>query len=642
MSGFVGLLALDGRGVDPLLLQRLTDGLTYFAADGASARATGRVGLGFAESRLTRLPAGAPAPPASMPAADDQGTWVVADAALDDLARLVRELGAAGIRAAADAPGARLLLAAYRAWGTRCVEHLHGDFAFALWDAPRGRLFLARDRFGARPLYYAHTLGTFVFSNALDVVRAHPAVSSALDEAGAGDFLRLGYNTDLETTVFAGIRCVPPAHCLIVTDADVSLARYWELPRGRPLAYRRVEEYAEHFMDVFSDAVSDRLRGLDHAVLLMSGGRDSTAVAATACGLDREAMPRLGAVTAVFDYALPDEERTYASIAAAALDIPIEFVVQDEYGWFEGWERDDLWRPEPVDAALLAAESDLAARAAAHGRVALTGDGGDAALRERESHLARLLAGGHWGRALAESLTYIRWHHRLPRPGFRRWRARQRGLASPYSPVPPWMRPELIERAGLRERWAALEAAEQLPPDPDIRRPEAYSKLRSGFWPRCSETDHASATGIPLELRHPFFDERVVEFLLSLPAAQWANDKGILVAAMRGRLPDRVRLRGKTPLAGDSYAQAFSASGKARPGREAFSERALEFVDPDRLFAVTPEMDQDDAWDWTRAYSFALWLRRLDAGRGRAKPASVPPAVEVSYQDGNSAFGRNV
>jgi hypothetical protein len=204
------------------------------------------------------------------------------------------------------------------------------------------------------------------------------------------------------------------------------------------------------------------------------------------------------------------------------------------------------------------------------------------------------------------------------------------------------MRPELIERAGLRERWAALEAAEQLPPDPDIRRPEAYSKLRSGFWPRCSETDHASATGIPLELRHPFFDERVVEFLLSLPAAQWANDKGILVAAMRGRLPDRVRLRGKTPLAGDSYAQAFSASGKARPGREAFSERALEFVDPDRLFAVTPEMDQDDAWDWTRAYSFALWLRRLDAGRGRAKPASVPPAVEVSYQDGNSAFGRNV
>jgi asparagine synthase (glutamine-hydrolysing) len=561
-----------------------------------------------------------------MPATDDRGTWVVADASFTERDRLVRELGAVGLRLDADAGEAQLLLAAYRAWGTRCVEHLHGDFAFALWDEVRHRLVLGRDRFGVAPLYYAHAGSTLVFSNSLDLVRAHPLVSSALDRAAIGDFLRMGSNTDLATTVFSAVRCVPPAHVLVVTDAVTRLTRYWEPPTGTTLANARVEDYAEQFFTVLQEAVADRLRGLDDAVLFMSGGRDSTAIAAAARSIVGSRSPELHAVTAVFDYALPDQEREYAALAAGALDIPVEFVAQDEYRWFEEWARDDLWRPEPVEAPLLAAEADFTALAATRARVALTGEGGDAVLRERESHLARLLLAGQWIRAAMESLTYVRWHRRLPRPGFRRMRARRRGLTSVHPPLPPWLRRDLIESAGLRERWAALEFEERRLPAPGMLRPEAYTRLRSGFWPRGFEAEHPGATGIPLATRHPFFDERVVEFLLSLPPAQWVNDKGILVAAMRGRLPDRVRLRGKTPLAGDGYEIAFAAAGRVRPTREDFCEEALEYIDADALFDLTPEMDASDTWDWTRAYSLSLWLSRRAEGRGLqlAVPAAQP------------------
>lgn len=625
MSGFVGLLAGDGEAVDPRLLHRLTGALAYFAPDGTSARSSGRFGFGFAESRRN-LPEPGPRPsPVSMPATDDRGTWVAADANFTDRERVVRELGAVGLRIDAGASEAHLLLAAYRAWGTRCVEHLHGDFSFALWDDVRRRLVLGRDRFGVAPLYYARAGGSLVFSNALDVVRAHPGVSSELDPGAIGDFLRMGSNTDLATTVFSAVQCVPPAHVLVVTDGGTRLTRYWEVPTGKALPYTRVEEYAEQFLAVFQAAVADRLRGLAGAVLFMSGGRDSTAVAAAAQSAVRNRVPELRAVTAVFDYALPDEERTYAAMAATALNIPVEFVAQDEYRWFEEWEREDLWRPEPVEAPLLAAEADFTARAALQARVALTGEGGDAVLRERESHLARLLLAGEWFRAGAETLAYVRLHRRLPRPGFRRLRARRRGLASMHPPIPPWLRRDLIERTGLRDRWAALEREEQRIPDPSMLRPEAYIRLRSGFWPRGFEAEHPGATGIPLTMRHPFFDERVIEFLLSLPPAQWANDKGILAAAMRGRLPDRVRLREKTPLAGDGYEPAFASTGRVRPSREDFCEEALEYVDPDALFDVTDEMDASDAWDWTRAYSLSLWLSRRVAGRGLPQTAAAVP-----------------
>lgn len=614
MSGFVGIHSPAGAPVDPATLRRLTAALAYAGPDGCAAWVGDGIGLGYAHLRRTAVaePNAATRPP--MPTGMND-LCVVGDVDLDERERLSGELAAAGTSVATHASDAELILGAYRTWGTACVLHLHGDFAFALWNASRRTLLLARDRFGTRPLYYARAGDVYVFGNSLDVVRAHPGVTPDLDEGAVGDLLRMGYNTDPDTTVFAAVRCVPAAHTLVLAPEGPTGQRYWDLPTDGCIRHQRAEAYVDQFTALLQAAVADRMRGADDVTLLLSGGRDSTAVAALArAAADRAGSPHLHAVTAVFDYAIPDEERRYAALAAGALGIAAEFVPQDEFGWYESWDRDDLWRPQPPESPELAAEVHLHARAAAQARVALTGEGGDAALRESESRLARLLLSGHWWRAGAEAAQYVRVHHRLPRPGFRRLGQRRAGVMSPYSPVPAWLRPEFIARAGLRERWHALEADDARQWKRHPTRPEAFTKLRSSFWARCFEDEHATATGQHLITRHPFFDERVVEFLLALPTEQWLNDKGILVASMRHRLPAEVVYREKTPLVGDSSEVAFRRGGEW-PTRASFTEQALRFVDPDLLFESVAGMEAFEAWDWVRAYSFSRWLERLAVGR---------------------------
>ena len=630
MSAFVGLRSLDGTRPDAALLRRLTASLEYAAPDGCAAWISSEAGLGFAY--LSRTP-GARIRRAPMPAGDGGGRHVVADADLDDRERLRTELAAAGQFVADDAADAALILAAYRAWDAQFVAHLHGDFSLAVWDESRHTLVLARDRFGARPLYFARTGGVFAFTNSLDVLRTVPGVSSELDEGAVGDLLRIGYNTDPGSTVFAAVRCVPPAHVLRVTDRISAPARYWDLPTTGRVDLSGVEACADRFTAILDAAVSDRMRGAAAVAIMLSGGRDSTAVAAMArAAADRRGGPQLHAVTAVYDYAIPDDERTYAALAAGALQIPAEFLRMDEYGWYERWDDESLWRPEPPESPELAADADLHARAAACARVALTGEGGDAALRETESRLARLLRRGRIMQAAVEAVRYARLHRRLPRPGLRRLRLRRRGALSSYAPVPPWLRPDFIAHAGLNERWRALEAEEERQWARHPIRPEAFTKLRSPFWGRSFEQEHPTATGQLLLLRHPFFDERLIEFLLALPAEQWLNDKGIVVAAMRHRLPRRIVYRDKTPLTGDPYEVAFRRNGH-RPGREAFLPRALDFIDPDRLFDVAPGSQPFEVWDWVRAYSFSRWLARSAAGR-RLSPDESRVSFESSGPTG--------
>src|SRR6185437_11368703 len=114
-----------------------------------------------------------------------------------------------------------------------CVEHLLGDFAFVIWDAPHNRLFAARDHFGVKPLYYAEVAGALVLSNTLNCLRLHPAVSGRLDDRFIRDFLLIGVPYDPAVTAFADIAQLPAARTLTsnLTPGnrcnDVQLRRYW-------------------------------------------------------------------------------------------------------------------------------------------------------------------------------------------------------------------------------------------------------------------------------------------------------------------------------------------------------------------------------------------------------------------------------
>jgi len=211
----------------------------------------------------------------------------------------------------------------------------------------------ARDHFGVRLFYYATLGDVVVFSNSLDCLRLHPRVSDKMNELAIVDFLLVGLNQDLTTTAYADIRRLPPGHTLVCVDGATQSGRYWGLPVEAPLHYQHAQDYVEHFRQLLRSAVADRLR-VARASITLSGGLDSPCVAATANALlDEE--PRSGAlhgISIVHDWLIPDEERHFVGLISKHLNLPVHFIVADNYRLFERFDQPEPCTPEPVDSAL--------------------------------------------------------------------------------------------------------------------------------------------------------------------------------------------------------------------------------------------------------------------------------------------------
>lgn len=581
--------------------------LSYRGPDGQGNWTDGAIGMVHALLRTTDE-----STDERQPASLEGRYWIVADARLDRRTELIEELQRAKKEVRADAPDCELILHAYASWGTACVDHLRGDFSFALWDATHKQLFCARDQFGVKPFYYAQVGGVFLFSNTLNCLRVHPAVSDRLNDLAIADFLLFDMIEEPGITSFADIQRLLPAHALICDRGGISLRRYWTLPVSAPISYKRPGEYVEQFRELLDRAVKDRLR-TNSVGVLMSGGLDSPTVAASA----QRTLARNGsaaglcAYTEVFESLIPHEERHYARLVAEALKIPIEFHVNDEMGQRMFLNHEDNRWPEPVHSP--GSDGGLAQmrQIAVRSRVALTGFGGDPSLSCLLSvHFLRLLKERQFGRALFEAMRYLKAEGRFSRlylrTRWRRWLA-SKGQGPHY---PGWLNKDMEKRLGLRERWETLT---QTPALNAGVRPEAYEAVVDPTWPALFEGYDPGITHVPVEVRHPFFDVRLVEFLLALPALPWCSDKELLREAARGILPDAVRLRRKSPLLADPLiarlqrpesAWVDSFEGVAELGR--YVERRL-------IPKVFGEKDIWTAWIHLRPLSLNFWLRSKEA-----------------------------
>jgi asparagine synthase (glutamine-hydrolysing) len=608
VSGIAGIVALDGAPVDAGLLDRMAESLAPRGPDGVATRAMESAGLVHALLRTGDVGGDVP-----QPLTVDGTTSIVADARIDARDELVRDLRAGGTGVSPEAPAAELILHALRTWGDDAPGHLLGDFAFAAWDPERRRLFCARDLFGVKPFYYAVAGETVVFSSSLECVRRHPAVGGGLDEAWIADFLVHGYSQDPERTVHAAVRQLPPGHALAAARGSVRVYRYAALPEdAEPLRLRGPREYVEAFLPVLRAAVRDRLPN-GGASFFLSGGRDSTSLAALAAeAVARgERRTRFLGLTAHYTRLMPDQEREFTALAAEALEMPVLYTAVDGYPVFGRWEAPEMRRPQPHESLLGAIEADQLRQAAAHGRVLLTGQGGDAVFRETPSRLARLALEGRPLRALAEAAQYAWWHGRVPRPGVRTWLRMRRGVRRRWpAAVPPWVHPEFERRVGLAAR---VEAQNRWLPSTHPLRPEAYEQLVAPLWPHLFAGYDPGETGVPVEVRHPYFDLRVVRFLLSVPPAQWYNDKGLLRLGMRGRLPERLLRRPKSPLAADPLGVRLREGGPEWLGGRTVSQAVRPWIDVERVPRIVGGRSPDEPqrlWEDLRPLALSLWLDR--------------------------------
>ncbi len=599
----MGIFGRDGAPVDRPLLQLLACALSFRGPDACEVWAEGTVGFGHTLLRTTYESLAE-----NQPASLDRQFWITADARIDCRAELEAELANAGRKVRAAAPDPELILHAYAAWGEACVQHLRGDFAFAIWDARRKTLFCARDHFGVKPFYYADLGGQFLFSNTLNCLRLHPDVSDELNESAIADFLLFGLNYDEATTTFRDIRRLPPAHSLSVSAAGLRSERYWSPPIDGRIRYHRPDEYVEHFQTLMQSAIADRLR-TSRAGILLSGGLDSSAIAATA----RELSVRPGgtsdlrAYTVTYESLIPDRDGECARQVAEFLQIPIRYLPVDGLQLFDRWDDPELSWPEPVDDPFFAGLFDQSRMVAADCRVALEGEGMDNLMVfEMRPYLRHLVRNREWRHLFAEAPRYFRARPSIWPSVRRRFRG-MFGKESGAAEFPRWIEPGFASRMNLEERWREFSVTRATPAHPVV--PAAHASLTLPQWSHSLELQDPGVTRSLVEVRHPFLDLRIVTYILSLPPFPWSFQKTLLREAMAGHLPESIRLRPKTMLAGDPLVETLGRPESSWVDRARWNEQIHHFVNASAVPMLNGERNPERTNIAIRPLCLNFWLQ---------------------------------
>lgn len=277
MSGIAGVVYADGRPVAPETLAAMRAALTHSTPDASAQWVNGAVGL--AQVTLWTTPESRTE---SFPLIETSNNLaLVADARLDNRDELIPLLGL-GDRPASKVGDGQLLLAAYRAWGERCAEHLLGDFAFAIWDETQHTLYCARDHLGIRPFYYFGSPQFFVFGSEINALLTLPNVPRRVNEIRVAEFLRLTESSDRRGTFYADIFRLPPGAWMTVRDGHCRTQSYWSLDPTYELPPASDEENDEQFRELFFESVRCRLRSAYPVGTILSGGLDSAAVTCVA------------------------------------------------------------------------------------------------------------------------------------------------------------------------------------------------------------------------------------------------------------------------------------------------------------------------------------------------------------------------
>lgn len=540
-------------------------GIRHRGEDAAGVWQNGYVS--FAHQALWTTPEAVGEP---MPLVNRDGSLIItADARLDNREDLLRELGGSdeGTRLNRQSGDGEFILAAYRRWGAQSPEKLLGDFAFAIWDNTNQCLFAARDHFGVKPFFYTQPQrhngkNAFAFASEIKALLQLAWVAREVNEQWMANYLLLSLD-DKQATLYDGVQRLPPGHSMTVTR-DLSQPRlrsYWSLDSQREVRFRRDEDYTDAFREIFTEAVKCRLRSNARVGSTLSGGLDSSSVTVVARDLQASSgAPTLSTFSAIYDEVVDCDERTYINSVIAQGGIKAHFGRPDRHSPLRAAEEIDRMtglQDEPVLNPQTPLHRVLydAARAAGV-RVLLDGLGGDVTLSHSRGYFAELFLKGQWltladearamKRLYGQSLRTTMLHSVIVRstPAAIRRHARRtlraKTLAAPTVPF----NSAFARRAGTA-RIAARSEAQRQARVTDSRQ-EHFAILTS-----CANDfslnllDRTSAL-FGIEGRYPFYDRRLVEFCLALPANQKMRagvTRFIIRDALKGVLPAKIYTR---------------------------------------------------------------------------------------------------
>jgi asparagine synthase (glutamine-hydrolysing) len=548
MSGITGICSLDGCPVDPGDVRRMGDVIAHRGPDGAGVWCEGPIGLGHRmlfttpESLHEKLPFVSPAGDFS----------ITADARIDNRDELIPLLNFHG-RPREGISDSEIVLAAYERWGEASPGRLLGDFSFVIWDRRKRRLFCARDPIGIKPFYYHLDGKAFRWASEPGALFEDGTIPKEPNLPLICLYL-LDRFDEREETLYKNIYRLPASHFIVIEDGKLRKGKYWDIDPNRSIRCKTDGEYAEHFLDLLKEAVRAQLRSHRPVGLLLSGGLDSSTIACTAEWLHREKwVPDHGFETFSLVYdRLPCDERSFVAEVVKKWDLKANYVTYEENLPWVDFERIQQF-PDVAYYPTILGYGPIYQMAQQKGmKVILDGLGGDNVLAVGFDHLTDLFFRGNLFKLFSQLKSDSRVFSTTPLYLFLKYclkplvpRAVKSNLKRFLGrDIPAWINRDYLRRAGVYER---LQPSVRALTFPTRSQQQIYEELFNGWDSNIAQTiSEGFLPRFGLENRHPFFDRRIIEFLIALPEEQrWRKEspKWILREAMDGILPELVRQR---------------------------------------------------------------------------------------------------
>lgn len=635
MSGICGFVNLDGAPADPALLQRMAQAAAYRAPDGIRYWLRANVGLAHLAFNLTPQAVQQPQPLLSA----DGNLALTAVVRLDNRPELLSALAAKGIVSAKDAEqqalsDAALILAAYQCWGEACPQYLLGDFAFVLWDQRLACLLAAVDPQGMEILHYRHQGAIFQFASDACQLLADPRFPADLDEETIARDLVLPNVGGQRESYYRGISKLAAAEKLLLNSQGRTVQTYWLYEPGQQIRYRREEEYAEHFLELFRQAVLCRLRSTRPIYLFASGGHDSLAVAALAAteiaALPLGSAPDFRAITLTSQAFPLTEELRCSRLVADRCRLALQEICVDDFPLLSTQPPFAPHRDEPGNTTFVSFITGAILTLSPGPVVYLTGLSGDAVVGVGNPfHYFDLLRAGRFG-ALHQTLRLHSQKLGVPygwlvknflwaplTDPLRRWLSQGRARFFPETSkmIPPWISPSLARRTALLD-WARQQAHL----DFFLLRRQPFDRNRAVDWryrlltdPRTYRLRRHLARLFAFwsgESWSPWDDLRLGQFALAVPPEQLTcgvDRKRILRRAMAAYLPPEVNERIRIKTGPEKWFEQGFTRPETWTQIEALLDKAriaeMDFVEIKPLRA---ELEQ--AHLGVKPISYRLWL----------------------------------
>lgn len=563
MCGICGVVRTStGPELNATLITRMRDAMTHRGPDGAGLHLDEFAGLGHRRLSIVDVEHG------QQPMFSDDGRFcLVYNGEVFNHPSIQPALEAEGVvyKTKSDTES---VLRLFEKYGDDAAVHLRGMFAIAIWDRRHRRLWLCRDRFGVKPLYYVHRDdGSLWFGSEIKALLAGGAVKPAMNVAQLPDFLA-NHAPSGDETLFEGVRRLPPGHSLVWQDGKVSISRYWDLSwqgamTDESLSPVRERAYVEEYAERLTEAVRLRLMADVPLGAFLSGGIDSAAITAIMSGLSSQPVKTFSVAFAEREA----NELTYARMVAERFATDHHEVVVSPTEFWSALPSMIWHEDEPLAHPSSIALNFVSQLAAKHVKVVLTGEGSDETLAGYNRYRVTMFnakIGGMYQRSIPPVLrrALSSTIQSLPRRSSLRTRAERTFLVRGadlddlyFDNFAVFGRnaQHALFSSKMRERVAGIDpyaayhrALDQTDATSMLDR-LLYADVKTYLHELLMKQDQMSMAA-SIESRVPFLDHPLVEWVSRLPSSlklRGVTTKWILREAMKDRLPAAILNRGK-------------------------------------------------------------------------------------------------